>query len=64
MSGLLEQIAQNIRARGLFRSGQRILIAVSGGLDSLVLLHSLRELSPARFEEVLRGAVARKDPAG
>jgi len=46
MSGLLEQIAHTIQARNLFRRGQRILVAVSGGLDSMVLLHLLHELSP------------------
>jgi tRNA(Ile)-lysidine synthase len=32
----------------LFSTGQRILVAVSGGLDSMVLLHVLHRLAPAK----------------
>ena len=45
MSHLPEQIDQAIRARGLFRRGQKILIAVSGGVDSMVLLRVLHGLA-------------------
>jgi tRNA(Ile)-lysidine synthase len=45
VSGLLEAVDQNIRARGLFQRGQKILVAVSGGVDSIVLLRLLHELS-------------------
>jgi tRNA(Ile)-lysidine synthase len=45
VSNLPEQIGQSIRARGLFRRGQKILVAVSGGVDSMVLLCVLHELS-------------------
>ncbi len=63
MGSLLEQIEKNIRERGLFRRGQRILAAVSGGVDSMVLLHALNELSKkhrwklavAHFNHKLRG---------
>ena len=45
MSTLPEHVEQSVRSRRLFRQGQRILIAVSGGLDSMVLLTALHELS-------------------
>ncbi len=46
MSDWLNQIEKSIQSRRLFQRGQRILIAVSGGGDSMVLLHMLHELSP------------------
>jgi tRNA(Ile)-lysidine synthase len=45
VSGLLEAVDQNIRTRGLFQRGQKILVAVSGGVDSMVLLRLLHEFS-------------------
>ena len=45
MNSLLEKIDRTIRARGLFSPGQKILAAVSGGLDSMALLYLLHELS-------------------
>ncbi len=45
MSELLDHVEQTIHARGLFRPRQRVLVAVSGGVDSLVLLHLLHELA-------------------
>ncbi len=47
MNELREQIEQSIRARNLFRRGERILVAVSGGVDSMVLLEVLRGLAGA-----------------
>jgi len=45
VSNLPEQVEQTIRARGLLRRGQKILVAVSGGVDSMVLLQVLHALS-------------------
>jgi tRNA(Ile)-lysidine synthase len=45
VSNLPEQVEQTIRARGLFRRGQKILVAVSGGVDSMALLHVLHSLA-------------------
>ena len=45
MSTLLEQVEKSIGGRGLLRRGQTVLIAVSGGVDSMVLLELLHELS-------------------
>ena len=45
MSPLLEQVENAIQTRRLFLPGDTILVAVSGGLDSMVLLHVLHRLS-------------------
>lgn len=63
MNELLEQVESDIHARNLMRRGERILVAVSGGLDSMVLLHTLVQLSKswrlklsvAHFNHQLRG---------
>jgi tRNA(Ile)-lysidine synthase len=61
--GLPQRVAQNLLDRRLLRRGQAVLVAVSGGLDSMVLLHLLRGLSSrhrwqltvAHFNHRLRG---------
>ncbi len=45
MSELLIQVERTIKRRGLFQDGQPILVAVSGGLDSMVLLRVLHDLA-------------------
>jgi tRNA(Ile)-lysidine synthase len=45
VSDLLERVEQSIGRRGLLRRGQPVLVAVSGGVDSMVLLHVLQKLS-------------------
>jgi len=45
VTNLPEHVEQSIRARKLLTRGQRILVAVSGGLDSVALLHLLHTLA-------------------
>lgn len=69
MSRLLERVEETIRARKLFQRGQKILVGVSGGLDSVVLLHVLHalagryrwRLTVAHFNHRLRGRAADAD---
>lgn len=66
---LREHVAQSLRDRRLVRRGGRVLVAVSGGLDSTVLLHILRGLAAklglsvgvAHLDHGLRGAASRAD---
>jgi tRNA(Ile)-lysidine synthase len=63
VTDLLQRIEQNIQNRELLQRGQKILVAVSGGLDSMVLLdvlHALAgknhwKLTVAHFNHQLRG---------
>ena len=43
---MLEPVEKTIGGRGLLRRGQSVLVAVSGGVDSMVLLQLLHGLSP------------------
>src|SRR6266568_1406073 len=45
MSELLNRVGENVQRRQLFRRRQSILVAVSGGLDSIVLLHIVSDLA-------------------
>jgi tRNA(Ile)-lysidine synthase len=45
MSDLVEQVRHTILHKRLLRPGQPVVLAVSGGLDSMVLLHLLARLS-------------------
>jgi tRNA(Ile)-lysidine synthase len=57
------EIDEKIRRKDLIRRGERILVAVSGGVDSMALLHVLHELAKihrwkifaAHFNHKLRG---------
>ncbi len=63
MTGLLQRIEQHIQNRRLLQRGQAVLVAVSGGLDSMTLLQALHHLSSrqrwrltvAHFNHQLRG---------
>jgi tRNA(Ile)-lysidine synthase len=69
VNALLQRIEQNIRDRRLLKRGQAVLVAVSGGLDSMALLkviHSLArkwrwKISVAHFNHQLRGRASDAD---
>lgn len=69
MNTLIQRIDQNIQKRQLIRPGEPILVAVSGGLDSMVLLHLLHSLARANrwrlrvahFNHLLRGNASDAD---
>ena len=43
---LVSTVAETIRRHRMFERGQRVGVAVSGGADSICLLHVLLELAP------------------
>lgn len=67
----LKQVEDEICSHNLLEQGQRVVVAVSGGLDSMVLLHALHLLAPnhrwklvvAHFNHKLRGAESDGDEA-
>ena len=69
MSEFLQRVEDEIQGRRLLLRGQKILIAVSGGVDSMVLLHVLHSLaqkypwkiSVAHFNHRLRGRASDAD---
>ncbi|HXF92274.1 MAG TPA: tRNA lysidine(34) synthetase TilS [Nitrospiraceae bacterium] len=66
---LLERVVETVRRKGLFEPGHRLLVAVSGGPDSVALLALLHELAPswklalsaAHFNYGLRGQESDED---
>jgi tRNA(Ile)-lysidine synthase len=69
VSEFLQRAGQEIQRHNLFSRGQRILVAVSGGADSMVLLYLLNSLagnhrwkiSVAHFNHQLRGRASDGD---
>ncbi len=66
---MLEHVQQNIQKFQLITTGQKLVVGVSGGADSLVLLHILNQLAPrlgiiihaATLDHQLRGAESAGD---
>ena len=71
MNPLLAQVERAITHRRLIRKGESLLVAVSGGVDSMVLLHLLSEMAPrhgwsltvAHLNHQLRGRSSQADEA-
>ena len=69
MDPLVSAVQTFARRRGLFQTGDAVVVGVSGGPDSLCLLHVLHRLSPqldlrltvAHLHHGLRGADADAD---
>ncbi|HEY3762094.1 MAG TPA: tRNA lysidine(34) synthetase TilS [Verrucomicrobiae bacterium] len=69
MTNLLQNLENVIQERRLIKSGAKVLVAVSGGMDSMVLLHLLATLSRRRkwrlvvahFNHQLRGRASDLD---
>ncbi len=66
---ILQQVAQTIFRHNMFSKGDRVLVGVSGGPDSVALLHILVQLAPewelaigiAHLNHCLRGAESDRD---
>ncbi len=69
--GFLEKVRKTVDKYGLLERGDGVLVALSGGMDSVVLLHVLLRLAPryslrveaAHFHHGLRGEEADRDQA-
>jgi tRNA(Ile)-lysidine synthase len=69
VSEFLQRVEANVQNRRLLSRGQKILVAVSGGVDSMVLLHALHllaarnrwHISVAHFNHRLRGRASDAD---
>lgn len=69
MKGFYQEVHQFIRAHSLFSAGSRILVACSGGVDSMALLHFLKrhekefniQVGAAHVDHMLRGAQSAAD---
>jgi tRNA(Ile)-lysidine synthase len=69
LSPFARRVYQHVKRHGLLHKGDRLLVAVSGGPDSLALLEVLLELRPmlrltltaAHFEHGIRGQASRDD---
>lgn len=69
MSSLIDRVEQAVAAHRLLADGQGVLVAVSGGADSMVLLEVLHRLAPAHrwrlvvahFNHRLRGRSSQAD---
>lgn len=64
---MIDQVRSTIRTHALFAEGEPLWVAVSGGVDSMVLLHVLRRLgypcSVAHVDHGLRGTESDGDRA-
>ncbi|MGA2130863.1 MAG: tRNA lysidine(34) synthetase TilS [Bryobacteraceae bacterium] len=66
---MIERVAKTITRYSMFQPGHRVGVAVSGGADSVCLLHLLRELAPrwnlhltvVHLDHQLRGEESRAD---
>jgi len=69
VTDLLPHVDRSLQDRGLLSPGDAVLVGVSGGVDSMVLLHALKRLAPRRrwklvvahLNHRLRGADADAD---